>query len=58
MRVIITLRCDEPGCGGSSYSCGGSSYSTTKNKRNTSERIQLKKYCKRCKKIASFKETK
>ena len=51
MRVIVTLRCDEPGC-------GGGSYSTTKNKRNTSERIQLKKYCKRCKKIASFKETK
>lgn len=50
MRVIITLRCDESGCGGS--------YSTTKNKRNTSERIQLKKYCKGCKKIASFKETK
>ncbi|NBV41332.1 50S ribosomal protein L33 [bacterium] len=51
MRIIITLRCDEE-------NCGRSSYTTTKNKRTTTQRIQLKKYCKSCRKTVTFKETK
>lgn len=33
-------------------------YWTTKNKRNSTERIQLKKYDKKCKKHVTFKEAK
>ncbi|NBV82894.1 50S ribosomal protein L33 [bacterium] len=51
MRVKITLRCDIE-------NCGRSTYSTTKNKRTTTQRIQLKKYCKACRKTVVFKETK
>ncbi|NDC83248.1 50S ribosomal protein L33 [bacterium] len=51
MRVKITLRCDAD-------DCGKSSYSTTKNKRTTTQRIQIRKYCKFCRKSVVFKETK
>ena len=38
-RSVITLACPE---------CRGRNYATTKNRRNDSERLELKKYCPRC----------
>ena len=49
MRVIITLECTE---------CKRRNYTTTKNKRNTTERIELKKYCSFCQGHKVHKETK
>ncbi|MCP4049744.1 MAG: 50S ribosomal protein L33 [bacterium] len=50
MRIIITLKCDEEDC--------GMTYHTTKNKKTTSERLKLKKYCKKCRRHTNYTETK
>lgn len=47
VRVIITLKCTE--C--STRNCSKKKtnlYSTTKNRRNTPERLELKKFCRNC----------
>jgi large subunit ribosomal protein L33 len=49
MREIITLAC---------LDCKERNYSTTKNRRNTPDRVELKKYCKRCRKHTGHKEVK
>ena len=49
MRVRVTLACSE---------CKKRNYNTTKNKKNNPDRIELKKYCKFCKKHTTHKETK
>ncbi|CAJ1004509.1 MULTISPECIES: 50S ribosomal protein L33 [Bacillales] len=49
MRVNITLACTE---------CGERNYISTKNKRTTTERVELKKYCSRDKKHTLHRETK
>ncbi|MBT2570002.1 MULTISPECIES: 50S ribosomal protein L33 [Planococcus] len=49
MRVNITLACTET---------GDRNYSTTKNKRTNPERIELKKYSPRLKKVTIHRETK
>lgn len=49
MRVNITLACTES---------GNRNYITTKNKRNNPERIELKKYCLRLRKVTLHRETK
>lgn len=49
MRVNITLACTE---------CGDRNYITKKNKRNNPERIELKKYCPRLKRVTLHRETK
>ena len=49
MRVRVTLACTE---------CKQRNYNTTKNKKNNPDRIDLKKYCKFCKKHTTHKETK
>ena len=49
MRTKITLACTE---------CKQRNYDTIKNKQNNSERIELQKYCKFCKKHTLHKETK
>lgn len=38
--------------------CKNRNYVTFKNKKNTSERLELKKYCKFCKEHTAHKETK
>ena len=48
-REHITLECTE---------CHNRTYVTEKNKKNNSERLELKKYCKFCKKTTAHKETK
>ncbi|MBM3709950.1 MAG: 50S ribosomal protein L33 [Actinobacteria bacterium] len=48
MRQIIVLACAE---------CKRRNYSTEKNKNNDSEKIELKKYCKWCRKHTLHRET-
>ncbi len=48
-REIITLACTE---------CKRKNYTTTKNKRKHTERLELKKYCKFCRKHTVHREIK
>ena len=49
MRVMVTLECTE---------CGDRNYITTKNKRNDEQRLELRKYCPRLRKMTLHRETK
>jgi len=49
MRDIITLACAE---------CKNRNYTTTKNKKTTPDKLELKKYCPTCRKHTAHKETK
>jgi len=49
MRDNIILPCPD---------CKNRNYSTTKNKKKTTERLELNKYCPFCRKHTSHKETK
>ncbi|HXN06929.1 MAG TPA: 50S ribosomal protein L33 [Nitrospiria bacterium] len=49
MREIISLACQE---------CKQKNYSSRKNKRNTPDRLELKKYCRFCRKHQAHKESK
>ena len=49
MRVKVKLACTE---------CKQRNYDTTKNKKTDTGRIELKKYCRYCKKHTVHKETK
>ena len=48
MRVKITLAC----------TCKQRNYYTVKNKKNDPDRLEMKKYCRFCKKHTSHKESK
>jgi len=48
-RKRITLECTE---------CKAYRYATSKNTTNDAERIEIKKFCPRCGKRTTFKETK
>jgi len=48
-RVRVTLECTE---------CKQRNYDTMKNKKNDPERIELRKYCKFCRRETTHKETK
>ncbi len=49
MNERITLACTV---------CNNRNYVSTKNKKNTTQRLELKKYCKFCKEHTDHKETK
>ncbi len=49
MREIVLLACSE---------CKRKNYSTTKNQRNTPDKLNLDKYCRFCRKHTVHKETK
>ncbi len=49
MRDIITLACTD---------CKNRNYTTTKNKKTTPDKLELRKYCPSCRKHTSHKETK
>ncbi|MFW8602405.1 50S ribosomal protein L33 [Desulfobacterota bacterium M19] len=49
MREIITLGCTQ---------CKQRNYTTTKNKRQTPQKLELKKYCRFCQTHTMHKETK
>jgi large subunit ribosomal protein L33 len=48
MRVIVTLACTET---------GDRNYTTTKNKKTQTQRIEMKKFCPRLKKVTLHRET-
>ena len=48
-RVKVTLRCNE---------CKQRNYDTMKNTKHTSDRLELKKYCRFCRKHTVHTETK
>ncbi|MEX2356585.1 MAG: 50S ribosomal protein L33 [Thermaerobacterales bacterium] len=48
MRVIVTLECS---------SCRRRNYTSTKNRRTTTARLELKKYCKWCSGHVLHRET-
>lgn len=48
-RERITLQCTE---------CKSENYRTEKNKRNTAERLEIKKFCSKCGKSTTHKEKK
>ncbi|MEI6513444.1 MAG: 50S ribosomal protein L33 [bacterium] len=48
-RVIITMACTE---------CRERNYTTTKNKRKTEARLELKKFCSRCRAQRMHREQK
>ncbi len=47
-RTHVTMRCRE---------CQSYAYHTKKNRRNTADRIELTKYCPRCRCRQAFRET-
>jgi large subunit ribosomal protein L33 len=49
MRDLITLACTE---------CKRRNYGTTKNRKKTTERIEMRKFCRFCRKHTAHKETK
>lgn len=48
-RELVTLVCTD---------CKEENYRTSKNKKNTTERLEIKKYCSRCQKTVNHKEKK
>jgi large subunit ribosomal protein L33 len=48
-RVIITMACTE---------CKNRNYTSVKNKKNNTEKMELKKFCPSCRKHTPHKETK
>ncbi len=48
-RLVVTLACSE---------CKERNYTTEKNRRNDQGRMELKKYCPRCRKHTQHKEQK
>ncbi|WP_376793337.1 50S ribosomal protein L33 [Thermoflexus sp.] len=49
VRVVITLACTE---------CKERNYTTQKNRNNDPNRLELRKYCPRCRKHTLHRETK
>jgi large subunit ribosomal protein L33 len=47
-RIIVTLACSE---------CKERNYTTEKNRRNDPERLELNKYCRRCRQHRIHRET-
>ena len=47
-RIIVTLACTE---------CKERNYTTEKNRRNDTERLELRKFCKRDRKVTVHRET-
>jgi large subunit ribosomal protein L33 len=48
-RMVITLECSE---------CGERNYTSEKNRRNDPQRLELNKYCPRCRQHRLHRETK
>lgn len=49
VRIVVTLACTE---------CKERNYTTQKNRRNDTGRMELKKYCSRCRTHTMHRETK
>lgn len=57
-RLIITLECTECRTNTEKRSPGVNRYTTMKNRRNTTARLELKKFCPHCNKHTIHKEIK
>jgi large subunit ribosomal protein L33 len=57
-RLIIIIECIECRNNFTQRSKGVSRYNTKKNRKNTSDRLELNKYCKYCNKHTKHKEIK
>ena len=57
-RILITLECTECRSNNNKRSAGVSRYLTKKNRRNTPNRMELKKYCNNCNNQTLHKEIK
>lgn len=58
VRLVITLECTECRTNTNKRSNGVSRYTTTKNRRNTTNRLELKKFCTHCNTHTVHKEIK
>jgi large subunit ribosomal protein L33 len=58
VRIVITLECTECRTNPSKRTNGVSRYSTMKNRRNTTARLELKKFCPHCNTHTVHKEIK
>jgi large subunit ribosomal protein L33 len=58
VRIIITLECTECRTNPAKRTPGVSRYTTTKNRRNTTARLEIKKFCRHCNKHTDHKEIK
>jgi len=48
-RELVTLTCSE---------CKTANYRVSKNKKNTTDRLNLNKFCSKCRKVTEHKESK
>ncbi|MEX0621401.1 MAG: 50S ribosomal protein L33 [Candidatus Woykebacteria bacterium] len=48
-RILITLECSE---------CKTQNYITEKNRQNTQDKLELKKFCRNCRKTTTHREIK
>jgi large subunit ribosomal protein L33 len=58
VRIIITLECTECRTNPAKRTPGVSRYTTSKNRRNTTARLEIKKFCRHCNKHTDHKEIK
>lgn len=49
IRPVVVMACQE---------CKGRNYATTKNKKNDPERLELSKFCPKCRKHTAHREAK
>jgi large subunit ribosomal protein L33 len=57
-RIVVTLECTECRKNETKRSPGVSRYLTSKNRRNTPDKLELSKHCSHCNKHTIHKETK
>lgn len=58
VRIVITLECTECRTNPDKRSAGVSRYTTMKNRRNTTARLELSKFCPHCNKHNVHREIK
>jgi large subunit ribosomal protein L33 len=58
VRIVITLECTECRTNTEKRSPGVSRYTTSKNRRNTTARMEIKKFCSHCNTHTIHKEIK
>jgi large subunit ribosomal protein L33 len=57
-RIVITLECSECRQSDNKRSAGVSRYLSSKNRRNTPDKLEISKYCRYCNRHTIHKETK
>ncbi len=58
VRIVVTLECTECRTNTDKRTPGVSRYTSMKNRRNTTNRLELKKFCPHCNKHTVHKEIK